>query len=116
MSSKTIYFVAGEASADNHGAALMRALRNAGVDLRFIGSRRTTNESVAVRAFKIGSTNPASSGLGSDQTLRLLSKTISRNLHEIEASKPNAVALNRLSRIQFATRPCVVRLCQGYGG
>ena len=29
---KTIYFVAGEASADNHGAALMRALRNADVD------------------------------------------------------------------------------------
>jgi len=34
---KTIYFVAGEASADNHGAALMRSLRNADPDLRLIG-------------------------------------------------------------------------------
>ena len=33
----TIYFVAGEASADNHGAALMQALRKLDVDLNFIG-------------------------------------------------------------------------------
>jgi len=33
----TIYFVAGEASADNHGAALLRALRNLDVDLDFVG-------------------------------------------------------------------------------
>ena len=34
---KTIYFVAGEASADNHGAALMRALRDLNARFRFIG-------------------------------------------------------------------------------
>ncbi len=33
----TIYFVAGEASADNHGAALMRALQKLDTDLRFVG-------------------------------------------------------------------------------
>src|SRR4030095_98949 len=33
----TIYFVAGETSADNHGAALMSSLRQRGVDLNFIG-------------------------------------------------------------------------------
>ena len=35
--SKTIYFVAGEVSGDNHGAALMRSLREIDVDLRFTG-------------------------------------------------------------------------------
>ena len=34
---KIIYFVAGEASADNYGAALMEALRRHDVDLRFFG-------------------------------------------------------------------------------
>src|SRR5207302_1927550 len=33
----TIYFVAGEASGDNHGAELMRSLRQLDVDLYFIG-------------------------------------------------------------------------------
>jgi lipid-A-disaccharide synthase len=33
----TIYFVAGEPSADNHGAALMRALRKLDPDVHFIG-------------------------------------------------------------------------------
>src|SRR4051812_11089100 len=37
MSDKKIYFVAGEASGDNHGAALMRSLRNADPSLRLIG-------------------------------------------------------------------------------
>lgn len=35
--SKLIYFVAGEASADNHGAALMQSLRQYDVDLAFAG-------------------------------------------------------------------------------
>ena len=33
----TIYFVAGEVSADNHGAALMRALHDLDPTLKFIG-------------------------------------------------------------------------------
>ncbi|MFN2541033.1 MAG: lipid-A-disaccharide synthase, partial [Chthoniobacterales bacterium] len=33
----TLYFVAGEASADNHGAALMQSLRRLDADLRFVG-------------------------------------------------------------------------------
>jgi lipid-A-disaccharide synthase len=37
MNSMTIYFVAGEVSADNHGAALMRALRGLDPGLTFIG-------------------------------------------------------------------------------
>jgi lipid-A-disaccharide synthase len=37
MNSMTIYFVAGEVSADNHGAALMRSLRELDPGLAFIG-------------------------------------------------------------------------------
>ena len=37
MTSKTIYFVAGEVSADNHGAALMRSLHQIDPQLRFVG-------------------------------------------------------------------------------
>ena len=33
----TIYFVAGEVSADNHGAALMRSLRELDGELKFVG-------------------------------------------------------------------------------
>src|SRR5467141_504285 len=52
MSAKTIYFVAGEASADNHGAALMRALRSADVDLRFIGRGGPQMKAVAGTNFQ----------------------------------------------------------------
>jgi len=37
VNQKTIYFVAGESSADNHGAAVMRALRDLQPSLRFAG-------------------------------------------------------------------------------
>ena len=37
MKIQTIYFVAGEVSADNHGAALMRCLRELNGELKFIG-------------------------------------------------------------------------------
>jgi lipid-A-disaccharide synthase len=37
VTSKTIYFVAGEVSADNHGAALMRSLHELDANLRFVG-------------------------------------------------------------------------------
>ena len=37
MKSKTIYFVAGESSADNHGAAVMRALRDLDPTVQFAG-------------------------------------------------------------------------------
>ena len=37
MANHDIYFVAGEASGDNHGAALMQSLRQLAPDLAFIG-------------------------------------------------------------------------------
>jgi lipid-A-disaccharide synthase len=52
MKSKTIYFVAGEASADNHGAALMRSLREWSVDLNFIGRGGPQMRAIAGAQFK----------------------------------------------------------------
>jgi lipid A disaccharide synthetase len=48
----TIYFVAGEVSADNHGAALMRCLREVDGELRFVGRGGPQMQQVAGEQFK----------------------------------------------------------------
>src|SRR5207247_8722728 len=48
----TIYFVAGEVSADNHGAALMRSLRELDPELKFIGRGGPQMQQVAGNQFK----------------------------------------------------------------
>jgi lipid-A-disaccharide synthase len=52
MKSKTIYFVAGEVSADNHGAALMRSLRESGVEFQFFGRGGPQMQEIAGEQFK----------------------------------------------------------------
>ena len=94
MSAKTIYFVAGEASADNHGAALMRALRNAGVDLRFIGRGGPQMKAVAGAGFQ--NWIDKSGVLGLWEVIKhygYFRKQFHETLDEIGASKPNAVVL-----------------------
>jgi hypothetical protein len=94
MSSKTIYFVAGEASADNHGAALMRALRNAGVDLRFIGRGGPQMKAVAGAGFQ--NWIDKSGVLGLWEVIKhygYFRKQFHEALREVETSKPNAVVL-----------------------
>lgn len=91
---KTIYFVAGEASADNHGAALMRALRNGDSGLRFIGRGGPQMKSVAGGDFKdwIGQ----SGVLGLWEVIKhygYFRKQFHQALNEIEESKPDAVVL-----------------------
>lgn len=49
---KTIYFVAGEASADNHGAALMRALRDIDPSIRFFGRGGPQMQAIAGPGFE----------------------------------------------------------------
>jgi lipid-A-disaccharide synthase len=91
---KTIYFVAGEASADNHGAALMRALRKADVDLRFIGRGGPQMKAVAGDNFQ--NWIEKSGVLGLWEVIKhygYFRKQFHETLHEIEASKPNAVVL-----------------------
>ncbi len=91
---KTIYFVAGEASADNHGAALMRALHAGDADLRFIGRGGPQMQSVAGQQFKdwIGQ----SGVLGLWEVIKhygFFRKEFHEALRQIDSSKPNAVVL-----------------------
>src|SRR5437879_557007 len=48
---RTIYFVAGEVSADNHGASLMRCLRELDPTLKFIGRGGPQMQEVAGKQF-----------------------------------------------------------------
>jgi lipid-A-disaccharide synthase len=91
---KTIYFVAGEASADNHGAALMRALRKNDVDLRFIGRGGPQMRSVAGAEFQ--NWIDKSGVLGLWEVIKhygYFRKQFHETLREVETSKPDAVVL-----------------------
>jgi lipid-A-disaccharide synthase len=90
----TIYFVAGEASADNHGAALMRALRSADPDLRFIGRGGPQMKSVAGEGFQ--NWIDKSGVLGLWEVIKhygYFRSEFRKTLSEIEANSPNAVVL-----------------------
>ena len=89
---KTIYFVAGEVSADNHGAALMRSLRELDRDLKLIGRGGLQMQQVAGTEFKNWIGDAAVLGLW--EVLRKYGyfreqfrKTLKENLE----SKPDAV-------------------------
>ena len=90
----TIYFVAGEVSADNHGAALMRSLRVLDADLKFIGRGGPQMQQVAGDQFKNWIGDAAVLGLW--EVLRkygYFREQFSQTLNEIQVSKPNAVVL-----------------------
>ncbi len=92
--SKTIYFVAGEASADNHGAALMRSLRYFDADLRFVGRGGPQMKAIAGERFK--NWIEQSGVLGLWEVIKrygYFRKQFRETLNEIEAIKPNAVVL-----------------------
>lgn len=90
----TIYFVAGEVSADNHGAALMRALRELDPSLKFIGRGGPQMQHVAGAPFKNWIGDAAVLGLW--EVLRkygYFREQFRRTLSEIRESKPDAVVL-----------------------
>jgi len=90
----TIYFVAGEASADNHGAALIRALRNADADLHVIGRGGPHMKAVAGENFQ--NWIDQSGVLGLWEVIKhygYFLKQFHETLQEIETSKPTAVVL-----------------------
>jgi lipid-A-disaccharide synthase len=92
--SKTIYFVAGEASADNHGAALMRSLRNVDVDLTFLGRGGPQMKAIAGEQFE--NWIQQSGVLGLWEVIKhygYFRKQFREVLNEIETSKPGAVLL-----------------------
>ena len=94
MKSQTIYFVAGEASADNHGAALMRSLRELGVDLNFIGRGGPQMRSITGEQFKNWIDDAAVLGLWEViKKYGYFRGQFRETLDEIENNKPDAVVL-----------------------
>ncbi len=90
----TIYFVAGEVSADNHGAALMRSLRAMDPDLKFSGRGGPQMQQVAGEQFNNWIGDAAVLGLW-----EVLSKygyfraQFHQTINEILRTKPDAVIL-----------------------
>src|SRR6266699_1513579 len=94
MNSMTIYFVAGEVSADNHGAALMRSLRELYPGLNFIGRGGPRMQQMAGAQFRNWIGEAAVLGLW--EVLRkygYFREQFHQTLHEIAAGKPDAVVL-----------------------
>jgi lipid-A-disaccharide synthase len=90
----TIYFVAGEVSADNHGAALMRCLRELDDELKFVGRGGPQMREVAGDQFKNWIDQAAVLGLW--EVLRkygYFREQFHETLREIQESKPAAVVL-----------------------
>src|SRR5499425_1428051 len=90
----TIYFVAGEVSADNHGAALLRSLRVLNPELKFIGRGGPQMQQVAGTEFKHWIGDAAVLGLW--EVLRkygYFREQFRQTLNEIQESKPDAVVL-----------------------
>ena len=90
----TIYFVAGEASADNHGAALMRSLRELHPRLNFIGRGGPRMQQIAGAQFRNWIGEAAVLGLW--EVLRkygYFREQFRQTLDEIALSKPDAVVL-----------------------
>ena len=91
---KTIYFVAGEASADNHGAALMRALRVLDPNLRFIGRGGPKMKAVAGDQFRNWIDQAGVLGLWEViKQYGYFRKQFHQALREIEMNQPDAVLL-----------------------
>src|SRR6266581_837478 len=92
--SKTIYFVAGEASGDNHGAELMRSLRQLDVDLNFFGRGGPQMKAIAGEQFTNWIDDAAVVGLWEViKNYGFFREKFRETLAEIEKSKPNAVVL-----------------------
>lgn len=94
MTFPTIYFVAGEVSADNHGAALMRCLRELEPQLKFIGRGGPQMQHCAGNQFKNWIGDAAVLGLW--EVLRkygYFREQFRETLKEIRENNPDAVVL-----------------------
>jgi lipid-A-disaccharide synthase len=90
----TIYFVAGEASADNHAAALMCSLRKLDSDLQFIGRGGPQMRKISGEQFKNWIDEAAVLGLW--EVIRkygYFREQFHETLNEIQESKPDAIVL-----------------------
>jgi lipid-A-disaccharide synthase len=91
---KRLYLVAGEASGDEHGAALMRALRELAPDCEFRGRGGPKMKVVAGDAFRDWIDDAAVVGLWEVvKRYGYFRQEFGRALDEIDAAKPDAVIL-----------------------
>ncbi len=91
---RTIYFVAGEASGDEHGTALMRSLRELHVDLNFIGRGGPQMKAIASGNFANWIDDAAIVGLWEVvKHYGYFRKQFRETLSEIDRNKPDAVVL-----------------------
>ena len=94
MSAPRLYFVAGEASGDNHGAALLQALRQAQPDAQFLGRGGPRMQQIAGGNFTNWIDEAAVVGLW--EVLKrypYFRRQFRQTLAEIAAAKPDAVVL-----------------------
>jgi lipid-A-disaccharide synthase len=90
----TIYFVAGEASGDNHGAALMQALRRLQPDLQLLGRGGPQMKKVAGDRFLDWSNEAGVVGLWEVvKHYGYFRREFRKTLREIAQAKPEAVVL-----------------------
>jgi lipid-A-disaccharide synthase len=89
-----IYFVAGEASGDNHGAALIQALRARAPQLQFIGRGGPKMRAVAGGDFRDWIDEAAVVGLWEVvKRYKFFGKQFRRTISEVESANPGAVVL-----------------------
>lgn len=94
MTSKTIYFVAGEASGDNHGAGLMCSLRELRPDLQIIGRGGPHMKAIAGEHFHDWLDHAAVLGLWEVvKNYGYFRRKFRETIREIETNKPDAVVL-----------------------
>ncbi|HEY2568264.1 MAG TPA: lipid-A-disaccharide synthase, partial [Candidatus Udaeobacter sp.] len=94
MKFQTIYFLAGEVSADNHGAALMRSLHELDDNLKFVGRGGPEMQKLAGESFRNWISEAAVLGLW--EVLRkygYFREQFYETLREINESKADAVVL-----------------------
>lgn len=94
MSDATIYFVAGERSGDNHGAALLKALRARAPKMQFLGRGGPKMRTIAGGKFLDWIDDTAVVGLW--EVIRrypFFRKQFQATISEIDAARPSAVVL-----------------------
>jgi lipid-A-disaccharide synthase len=90
----TLYFLAGEASGDNHGAELMRSLRQCDADLNFLGRGGPQMKAIAGEQFTNWIDDAAVLGLSDViKNYGFFREKFRETLVEIEKTKPDAVVL-----------------------
>jgi lipid-A-disaccharide synthase len=89
-----LYFVAGEASGDNHGAALMRSLRRLEPEIELLGRGGPQMKQIAGERFRDWSDEAAVVGLWEVvKRYRYFRREFRRTLKEIERARPDGVVL-----------------------